>query len=147
MSPRDPVARIHRPPARETVDAFRPPRLDVPGWRVLRIYDRAWLPRDFAELAPLVVHHALQGDRVACDLMRAAARHVDALAKRLCAIGVQRIALAGGLSSSLEPWLGSETKRRLVPAAGDALTGALWLARAEAECSAPAHRDAGSIGR
>jgi high affinity sulfate transporter 1 len=46
MSPRDPIARIHRPPARETVDAFRPPRLDVPGWRVLRTYDHAWLPRD-----------------------------------------------------------------------------------------------------
>jgi glucosamine kinase len=95
-------------------------------------------PRDFAELAPLVVHHASQGDPVGCELMQSAARHVDLLAERLCAIGVQRIALAGGLSPSLAPWLGPETKRRLVAAADDALAGALWLARAEAECSAPA---------
>jgi glucosamine kinase len=93
-------------------------------------------PRDFAELAPLVVQHALQDDRIACELIQSAARHVDALAERLCAIGVQRIALVGGLSSSLGPWLGQDTKGRLVPAAADALDGALWLARAEAECSA-----------
>ena len=43
----------------------------------------------------------------------------------LRAIGVQRMALAGGLSSSLEPWLSQETKRRLVPAAADALAGAV----------------------
>ena len=101
-------------------------------------------PRDFAELAPLVVHHALRGDPVGCELMQSAARHVDALAERLGAIGVPRIALAGGLSSSLAPWLGQDTKRRLVPAAADALAGALWLARAEAECSTSVLCDTGS---
>ena len=41
--------------------------------------------------------------------MQSAGRHVDGLAERLRAIGVQRMALAGGLSSSLEPWLSQET--------------------------------------
>ena len=90
----------------------------------------------FAELAPLVVQHAVLNDPVGCELMQSAGRHVDGLAERLRAIGVQRMALAGGLSSSLEPWLSQETKRRLVPAAADALAGALWLARAEAERAA-----------
>lgn len=93
-------------------------------------------PRDFAELAPIVVQHAVLNDPVGCELMQSAGRHVDGLAERLRAIGVQRMALAGGLSSSLEPWLSQETKRRLVPAAADALAGALWLARAEAERAA-----------
>ena len=89
-------------------------------------------PREFAGLAPFVVQHALQDDPVARELMQLAAGHIDALAERLWAIGVRRTALTGGLSSSIRPWLNAETKRQLVPASADALTGAVWLARAEA---------------
>ena len=64
------------------------------------------------------------------------AAHIDVLAARLGALGVRRLALAGGLSSSIGPWLSPETKRHLVPAAADALAGALWLARAEARSAA-----------
>jgi glucosamine kinase len=90
-------------------------------------------PGDFARLAPLVVQHARQDDPTAGELMRLAAGHVDALAKRLGALGVPRLALAGGLASSLTPWLSRETRGRLVPAAADALAGALRLARAQAQ--------------
>jgi glucosamine kinase len=90
-------------------------------------------PRDFARLAPLVIQHARRNDPAASELMRTAAGHVDALAGRLAALGVPRLALAGGLSSSLAPWLSRETRRRLVPAAADALAGALRLARAQAQ--------------
>jgi glucosamine kinase len=89
-------------------------------------------PREFGELAPFVVQHALQNDPVGCELMQLAGAHVDVLAQRLSAIGVRRSALSGGLSSSIAPWLSGETKRRLVPAAADALTGAVWLALADA---------------
>jgi glucosamine kinase len=93
-------------------------------------------PREFAAIAPLVVLHAAQNDPVGCELMQLAARHIDVLAERLGAIGVRRLALAGGLSSSIDPWLNRETKRHLVPAAADAPAGALWLARAEAAAAA-----------
>jgi glucosamine kinase len=42
------------------------------------------------------------------------------------------VVLSGGLAPSLEPWLAAETRSRLVPPAGDALSGALRLAREEA---------------
>jgi glucosamine kinase len=58
---------------------------------------------------------------------------VDTLAARLTALGVPRLALTGGLSSSLVPWLSPETRQRLVPAAADALAGALRLAQAHVE--------------
>ena len=93
-------------------------------------------PREFAELAPLVVRHARQDDPAGRELMQLAAAHIDVLAARLGAIGVRRVALSGGLSSSIGPWLSQETKRHLVPAAADALAGALWLARAEARSAA-----------
>ena len=88
-------------------------------------------PREFARLAPLVVRNANQSDPAGCELMRLAGAHIDTLAERLGAIGAGRWALAGGLSSGIGAWLSPQTRRRLVPAAADALTGAVWLARAE----------------
>src|SRR5262245_4297418 len=87
-------------------------------------------PRDFASLAPAVVEHA--GDPVADELMRLAAGHIDGVAARLVAFGVERIALAGGLAPYIEQWLSDTTRRSLVPPEGDALAGALQLARVAA---------------
>jgi glucosamine kinase len=98
-------------------------------------------PRDFAALAPLVVEHAARRDTAARTLMQRAARHIDTLAARLAAHGAARLALAGGLARSIEPWLAGATRRRLVAPAGDALDGALQLARAAvptAPAAAPA---------
>ncbi len=38
-------------------------------------------------------------------------------------------ALLGGLASSMQPWLAPDVQRRLVPVEGDAVDGALHLAR------------------
>ena len=93
-------------------------------------------PREFGALAPLVIEQARAGDMVAIAILRAAAAHVDALAARLTALGVERIALVGGLAEPMRSWLSDGTRARLVPAAGDALDGALQLARAAAESAA-----------
>lgn len=87
-------------------------------------------PRDFACLAPLVVEHAARADPSAREIMRQAAGHIDAIAARLGALGAARIALMGGLADSIVPWLAPATRAHLVPPAGDALDGALRLARA-----------------
>jgi glucosamine kinase len=89
-------------------------------------------PGNFAILAPLVIEAASEGDLVGRELTEAAARHVDALAERLVALGVTRIALSGGLAKSIEPWLAEETKKRLVTPAAGPLAGAIELARAKA---------------
>jgi glucosamine kinase len=87
-------------------------------------------PRDFAAFAPRVVEHASANDAAAVELMRLAAGHVDALAARLVAFGAERLALTGGLAEHIAPWVSPDTSRRLVTPAGDALDGALQLARA-----------------
>jgi glucosamine kinase len=89
-------------------------------------------PRDYASLAPAVVTCAQQGDAIACELMQSAAAHIDNTANRLTALGAPCLSLMGGLADKLEPYLSAETRSSLVPAKGDALSGALHLARAEA---------------
>jgi glucosamine kinase len=86
-------------------------------------------PRDFARLAPLVLDHASRRDAAAQEILRLAAGHIDAIAARLAGHGAARLALMGGLAASIEPWLASATRARLVRPAGDALDGALQLAR------------------
>src|SRR5262252_8255823 len=86
------------------------------------------LPRDFATLAPEIVEHASAHDAVALELFRLAGEHVDALAQRLFALGVDRLSLVGGLAPSIEPWLADDTRHHLVSPLDDALAGALQLA-------------------
>ena len=91
------------------------------------------LPRDFATLAPEVVAHAARNDPVAVELLRLAGGHIEGLAQRLVALGVDRLSLAGGLAPAIEPWLSHATQRHLVAPEGDTVAGALQLARNAAE--------------
>jgi glucosamine kinase len=86
-------------------------------------------PRDLGAFAPLVVERAGKNDRVGGELMQMAASHIDAVAERLIAVGTQRLSLVGGLAQHVAPWLSPATKSHIVPPAGDALDGALHLAR------------------
>ena len=93
----------------------------------------AWMDQatatDYATFAPLVMRHADAGDSVARRVIRDAAEQVDDLVRRLCECGASRVALLGGLASSMQPWLAPDVQRRLVPIEGDAVDGALRLAR------------------
>ncbi len=93
----------------------------------------AWMDRasatDFATFAPLVMRHADAGDSVARRVVRDAAEQIDELVRRLIECGAARVALLGGLASPMQPWLAPDVQRRLVPVEGDAVDGALHLAR------------------
>jgi glucosamine kinase len=93
----------------------------------------AWMDRatatDYASLAPLVMRHADQGDAAGRRIVQDAAEQIDGLVRALFDQGAPRVALLGGLSSALEPWLAPDVRRRLKPADGDAVAGAIILAR------------------
>jgi glucosamine kinase len=92
-----------------------------------------WMDRasatDYATFAPVVMRHADQGDPAARQIVQSAAGQIDGLVRTLFAQGAPRVALLGGLSSAIEPWLAPDVRRRLRPADGDAVAGALILAR------------------
>lgn len=100
-------------------------------------------PRDFGSLAPVIIEYAGRGDPVGCELMQGAAHYVDVMAERLAALGVPRLSLSGGLAASIEQWLAPSTRELLVAPLGDALSGALLLARLEAETLALSQAVAG----
>ncbi|HTV35342.1 MAG TPA: BadF/BadG/BcrA/BcrD ATPase family protein [Xanthobacteraceae bacterium] len=90
-------------------------------------------PADFGGLAPHIVDYAAQGDAASIELLQQSAAHIDALAARLLAVGADRLALVGGFAPWLRRWLSPTTAGHLVEPAGDALAGALDLARAAAQ--------------
>jgi glucosamine kinase len=97
------------------------------------VWTTAASPREFGALAPRVADFAGKDDSIAIELMRAAAGHIDALAARLIALRVPRLALVGGFADVLEPWLTLQTKSRLVEPMGNAVQGAVTLARSAAQ--------------
>lgn len=93
----------------------------------------AWMDKasatDYATFAPMVMRHADQGDPAGRRIVQQAAEQIDALVRTLFDQGAPKVALLGGLSSAIEPWLSPDVRRRLKPADGDAVSGALILAR------------------
>lgn len=96
-------------------------------------WTQAASPREFGSLAPRVFEHAGLGDPVAQELLALAAHHIDALAAALVEAGATRLALVGGCAPFTRPLLGEATRSHLVEPAGDALHGALQIARTAAQ--------------
>ncbi|GGK48724.1 N-acetylglucosamine kinase [Salinarimonas ramus] len=92
----------------------------------------AWMDRatatDYATFAPLVMRHADNGDPVGRRLVQEGAEQIDGLVRALVDRGAPRVSLIGGLSSAMEAWLAPDVRRRLSPALGDAVSGAIHLA-------------------
>lgn len=90
-------------------------------------------PADFARFAPLVFQHAQQHDAHALNLLSQASSDICRLLEILEHYQTGRIALLGGLADAISAWLPEDVRTRLVKAQGDALDGALLLARQQAD--------------
>jgi len=95
-------------------------------------------PTDFAKLAPLVLEHAARGDALAVAVIEGAASGVARLADRLLEVGAPAICLLGGLAEPLRPWLPETIQAKLAAPDGDAMEGAILLARAAQSAAAGA---------
>jgi glucosamine kinase len=90
------------------------------------------LPRDYAQFAPRILAAAAAGDRYGLELVQAAAGAVARLANELIARGAPRIALVGGLTKPLSPYLPAVLKPSLTEPKRDPLDGAIMMARRRA---------------
>jgi glucosamine kinase len=108
---------------REVMARFRDDPFETVAWM-----DKA-TATDYASFAPLVMRHGDDGDPIARRIVRDAAEQIDDLVRRLVECGAPRIALLGGLASPMQLWLAPDVQRRIAPIGGDAVDGALLLAR------------------
>jgi glucosamine kinase len=86
---------------------------------------------EYASLAPATLSYAEAGDPFAEEIVAEGARHVGVLIRSLVEFGAPRISLLGGLASRLVQWLSPEVLPFLSPPEGDAVAGAVLLARRE----------------
>ncbi|GAB4138947.1 MAG: BadF/BadG/BcrA/BcrD ATPase family protein [Sphingomonadales bacterium] len=87
---------------------------------------------DYAALAPLVTAQAQAGDAGARAIMQAAAEALARMLEAMAQAGAERLVLLGGLGVSIKPWLAQACGAALAEPLGDALAGALMLARGAA---------------
>jgi len=87
---------------------------------------------DYAAFAPLVMDHALAGDPIAEPIVQEAAARIDRLIRVLYERGAPSCCLMGGLAEKMRLWLGVSIRQRLAQPKGDALDGAVILARTRA---------------
>ncbi|WP_292933233.1 BadF/BadG/BcrA/BcrD ATPase family protein [Noviherbaspirillum sp.] len=90
-------------------------------------------PRDWADFARLVFSCAKQEDKVALELVLESAGAAERMLDRMLALGTARICLMGGLAQPIKPYLSQRFNDAIVEPEGDAMDGALLLARAQAD--------------
>ena len=93
------------------------------------VWGRSATPRDYGRFVPDIFALAVQGDEVALAVVREGAASVVIMLDRLMALGAEHIALMGGLAGPYRPFLPARYDAVLVEPQGDALAGALTLAR------------------
>ena len=88
---------------------------------------RAARPGDYGSFAPRAFDHAAAGDRIALAIVASAARGIEALTRRVVALGATRVALVGGVGEALRPYLDPEIAALLARPLYDAVDGAILM--------------------
>jgi len=89
-------------------------------------------PTDYASFAPMVINHAMQGEPNAEVIVQEAAKRIEAIIRTLLERGAPYCCLMGGMAERMQEWLAPSIRTRLRPPLGDALDGAILLARTRA---------------
>jgi glucosamine kinase len=95
---------------------------------------------DYGAFSPLVMDYAALGDPVAEPIVQEGALRVDRLIRVLLERGAPACCLMGGLAERMQHWLAASIRERLREPMGDALDGALLLARTRAQAEGARER-------
>ena len=80
----------------------------------------------------MVMDYATLGDPVAEAIVQGAALRIDRLIRVLLDRGAPSCCLVGGVAARMRDWLAASIRERLTEPLGDALDGAILLARTRA---------------
>lgn len=116
----------HSPMTQEVLGRFQGSAGEIVEWTGMAG------PTDYAAFAPLVMDHAAEGDPVAEAIVQEAALRIDRLIRVLLDRGAPHCCLMGGVAARMRDWLAASIRERLREPIGDALDGAILLARTRA---------------
>ena len=85
-------------------------------------------PGDYGSFAPSVFRFAAKADPIALAIAASAALAIDALVRRVAALGADKVALVGGVGEALRPYLGHDIAGLLRQPLYDAADGAILMA-------------------
>ncbi len=86
-------------------------------------------PADYGRFVPLVLEHAERLDPLGLALVSEAAADAVRIIARLIEVGAPSVCLIGGLAGPLSAWFPPAIRRHLSEPKGDALDGAILMAR------------------
>jgi glucosamine kinase len=116
----------HTPMTLEVLDHFHGSAGEIVDWT------RQATPKDFAAFAPAVLDHAIKGEATAEPIVRESAQRIEAMITTLFDRGVPAVCLMGSVGVRMREWLAPSVRDRLRDPLGDALDGAILLARTRA---------------
>jgi glucosamine kinase len=102
-------------------------KLNAKGLSIVEVMVGA-SPRQYAQLAPLVIEAAEEGDSVAVAIVKDGAQYLSGIAKKLLLDGSVRLSLLGGLSEKLIPWLDADVVKHLSEPLDQPESGAIYYA-------------------
>ena len=86
-------------------------------------------PCDYGQFSPAIFAHAAEGDSLAITLLNQTAADVEMLLSALIKRGAEQICLMGSIGEHIQPWLVPPLKARLALPQGDAMDGAIAMAK------------------
>lgn len=86
-------------------------------------------PSDYGQFTLAVFEALDNGDTIARDIVAQVKQANEQVLRRLLAFGAPKLTLMGGIAQRMADLMPDDIKNRLVPAAGDALDGAILMAK------------------
>ncbi|WEM41936.1 N-acetylglucosamine kinase [Photobacterium sp. DA100] len=86
-------------------------------------------PCDYGQFSPAIFAEAYRGDALGIELLNQTAADVEMWMKALIHRGANQICLMGSIAERIRPWLIPPLQQRITPPLGDAMDGALAMAR------------------
>lgn len=86
-------------------------------------------PCDYGQFSPAIFSRAADGDSLAVDLLKQTANDIEMLLSALTKRGAEKICLMGSIGEHIQPWLAPPLRARLALPQGDAMDGAITMAK------------------
>lgn len=86
-------------------------------------------PCDYGQFSPAIFSFAAQNDSLAVSLLQQTAADIEMWMQALIVRGATRICLMGGIGERIQTWLTPPMQQRLATPQGDAMDGAIAMAR------------------